>query len=278
MEILKTIEELERWTAARGKPTVLVPTMGALHAGHGALVMRGAGVSRERGLGGCVVSVFVNPTQFNDPRDLERYPRTLEADAAICDAAGANAVFAPSVEAVYPRGGVVSVPSLPAVATRPGLEDAFRPGHFAGVCQVVGRLFELVRPEAAVFGEKDWQQLRVVSAMEASRGRAGVEIIPHPTLRDADGLAMSSRNRFLTSEERRAALTIPRALARAAGIRDVATAERAMAEELAGLRVEYAAVRDAETLEAVIAGRPGRALIAAWSGKTRLIDNASWGV
>src|ERR1051326_7057168 len=118
---------------------VLVPTMGALHAGHAALIRRGAALARELG-SACTVSIFVNPTQFNQPSDFARYPRTLDADLAICEAAGASAVFAPSGEVMYPRDNPVLVPPLPAVATRPGLEDRFRPGHFAGVCQVVMRL------------------------------------------------------------------------------------------------------------------------------------------
>ncbi len=140
--------------------------MGALHAGHGALIRRSVQEAAVRGLpGGCVVWVFVNPTQFNNPADLARYPRTLEADAVLCEAAGAAAIFAPSLDEVYPSGVSTAGPALPAVATTPGLEDAFRPGHFAGVCQVVKRLFEMCRPAAAVFGEKDWQQLAVVRAM-----------------------------------------------------------------------------------------------------------------
>jgi pantoate--beta-alanine ligase len=166
---------------------------------------------------------------------------------------------------------------LPTVATDPGLEDAHRPGHFAGVCQVVLRLFRLLEPRAALFGEKDWQQLQVIAAMTREQGLP-VRIVPHPTLRDPDGLAMSSRNRFLSAAERRAALAIPRALDRAAAAADPAEAEKVMADVLAdsALRVEYAVVRDAETL-AGLARRAGRALIAARSGTTRLIDNAPWG-
>jgi pantoate--beta-alanine ligase len=245
--------------------------MGALHAGHAALIRAAAGMA---GGNPCVVSIFVNPTQFNQASDFARYPRTLEADLAVCGAAGAAAVFAPAPEMVYPPGRAIEVPALPAVATEPGLEDAFRPGHFAGVCQVVKRLFELLRPEAAVFGEKDWQQLRVVSAMSEASG-LGVRVVPHATQRDADGLAMSSRNRFLTATERAAALAIPRALAAAVAERAAGAAEGAMRAALSGLRVEYAAVRDAAALGPIGRG-PGRALIAAWSGATRLIDNAPW--
>lgn len=275
MDLITEMAEWSRWRSSRG-PTVLVPTMGALHAGHAALVSRGVEEARARGLGGCVVSVFVNPTQFNDPQDLARYPRTLEADAALCEAAGADVVLAPSVAAVYPGEGQAPVPELPEVATRPGLEDSFRPGHFAGVCQVVARLIALTGSRVAVFGEKDWQQLRVIAAMEAARGPAGVLIVPHPTVRDPDGLAMSSRNRFLSPEERGAALAIPRAIARARAVRRASDAEGVMSMELAGLGVEYAVVRDAATLGPVVPGRPGRTLVAAWSGRTRLIDNGTW--
>src|SRR5262249_1123515 len=138
---------------------VLVPTMGALHEGHAALIRRGAAMARERGVaGGGVVSIFVNPTQFNEASDSQRYPRTLEAGTAMGRECGASVVFAPAAPEVYPPDWSVPVPPLPAVAQRPGLEDAARPGHFAGVCQVVLRLFELVRPAVSLFGEKDWQQ------------------------------------------------------------------------------------------------------------------------
>ncbi len=279
MVIARTAAELRGAGSIGG---VLIPTMGALHAGHAALVRAGAGL---RGTGqAVVVSVFVNPTQFNDAADLARYPRTLEADAEVCRRAGADVVFAPSVEEVYPPGEVVPTPALPGVATRPGLEDALRPGHFAGVCQVVARLFELVKPSAAVFGEKDWQQLQVVRAMVAGEGRGGrfggVRIVASPTVREADGLAMSSRNVFLRPEERARAGAIHRALGRARGERGVEAAERAMREELeaSGLEVQYAVVRDARTLERYVGGGGGggRALVAARLGSVRLIDNAAW--
>ena len=261
----------------RGLGGVLVPTMGALHEGHAALIRHAADAAR-RGGGSCDVSIFVNPTQFNQPSDYTRYPRTLDSDLAVCAAAGATVVFAPTPETVYPPGRPVPVPRLPVVATTPGLEDAFRPGHFAGVCQVVKRLFDLLGPERAVFGEKDWQQLRVIASMVRDLA-IPIEIMPHPTLRDPDGLAMSSRNRFLSPEERAAALAIPRALEAAARASTPDAAEAAMRSVLAGsgLRPEYAVVRDADTLTALRAeGATGRALIAAWSGSTRLIDNAPW--
>lgn len=272
MRLLRTQSDLDDF----GPCEVLVPTMGALHAGHASLVRHGADLAGRVG-GRCAVSVFVNPTQFNQRSDFDRYPRTLDADVAVCRAAGADAVFAPDPELVYPPRAPVPIPTLPAVAVRPGLEDAFRPGHFAGVCQVVMRLFQLLRPGAAVFGEKDWQQLRVVSAMTREAGLT-IEICPYPTQRDGDGLAMSSRNRFLSDVERAAALAIPRALRAGSERRDAAAAEAAMREVLgtAALRVEYAVCRDAETLGPLSGSGPGRLLIAAWSGSTRLIDNAPW--
>lgn len=289
MRVVRTIEELG---GAGGLGGVVVPTMGALHAGHGALVERartlaGAGPGSPQ----VVVTVFVNPTQFNDARDYARYPRTLDDDAALAECAGADLLFAPDASEVYPPGATVAVPELPAVAIEPGLEDRHRPGHFAGVCQVVARLFDMLAPTAAVFGEKDWQQLQVVRAL-AERRHPPMRIVGVATEREPDGLAMSSRNRFLTAEERAAAAAIPRALMRAWTPFNGAwrQAEQVMAETLdaAGLRTEYAVVREARTLRPACAdadppangpGNQGelRALIAAWSGSVRLIDNAPFG-
>ena len=257
-----------------------VPTMGALHAGHGSLVTRAAQDGRP-----VVVSIFVNPTQFGPNEDYARYPRTLDADCALLEPLGAAAVFVPSVDAIYPNGLAAAraesdALSLPEVATRPGLEDACRPGHFGGVALVVGRLFDLVKPGAAYFGEKDYQQLRLVQDMvSADRTRfGGLRIVPCPTIRERDGLAMPSRNRYLSSDERTAAIALARAMQVAHSAQRVETAERLMRETLDsfGLSTEYAVVRDALTLMPV-AGfeRPTRALIAARLGSTRLIDNAA---
>lgn len=272
MRILTLARELGAFAGS-----VLVPTMGALHDGHLALVRTARAEAGRRGGVPVVVTVFVNPTQFNDPKDLERYPRTLDADAAGCERAGADAVFAPGVSEVYPSGIVVPTPSLPAVAVGPGLEDAHRPGHFAGVCQVVERLFELTRPSAAIFGEKDWQQLKVIEAM-AGVLRPGLSIIAHATAREADGLAMSSRNVFLKPDERPRAAAVSRALSAGAAEATPAEAEHRMRTvlESAGLGVEYAVVRDAQTLLKPQSGRPARSLIAARLGTVRLIDNAPW--
>lgn len=255
----------------------LVPTMGALHEGHAALIRRAA--EWAGGARHVLVWVFVNPTQFNEQADFQRYPRTLEADMALSERAGASAVFAPSVDEVYPRGGAIPTPALPEQADGPGLEDAFRPGHFAGVCQVVRRMFDMTAPAAAVFGEKDWQQLQVVRAMTVRDG-LGVEIVPHETVREPDGLAMSSRNRFLEPAQRRRAAAVSRALCEACAETTAGAAEAAMRAvlEREGLEVEYAAVREAETLRRVtpVWRGPGRALIAARLGSVRLIDNAPW--
>lgn len=259
---------------------VLVPTMGGLHAGHAALVRHAADIA---GAGrAVVVSVFVNPTQFDVHADFDRYPRDLDADALVCERAGATCLFAPPAEAVYPPGRDVAAGELPMVATAPGLEDAQRPGHFAGVCQVVRRLFELARPERAIFGEKDWQQLQVVRAMVRA-GSIPVEIIGRPIVREADGLAMSSRNRFLSAAERSAATSLVGALRGARHERDAAGAERAMRRTMegAGVAVDYAAVRDAVTLAPLRAGGAAaagaaRALVAGRLGSVRLLDNMEW--
>jgi pantoate--beta-alanine ligase len=230
-----------------------------------------------------VVSIFVNPTQFGPGEDFARYPRAFDRDVELAGSAGAEIIFAPEVEGMYPPGQVVPVPplsGLPEVATAPGLEDARRPGHFAGVCQVVARLFDLVRPRIAVFGEKDYQQLLVVRAMAAQEAErwAGLEIIAHETVREADGLAMSSRNAYLTADDRERALGLSGALMAAQAAREPARAEAAMRAVLdeRRLAVEYAVVRDAATLMPVDdLSTPSRALIAARVGSVRLIDNAA---
>jgi pantoate--beta-alanine ligase len=230
-----------------------------------------------------VATIFVNPTQFGPREDFSRYPRTLEADLRIAQAAGAVAVFVPSAETIYPDGleaarGAADAWPLPPAATRPRLEDAMRPGHFGGVCQVVARLLDLCRPAEAHFGEKDFQQLRVIMEMvDRSQGRwDGLRVVPGPTVRERDGLAMSSRNRYLSSERRDTALGVYRALQMAMSAQRPATAESLMRETLEqhGFEIDYAVVRDARTLMPVSGlETPCRALIAARLPEVRLIDN-----
>jgi pantoate--beta-alanine ligase len=277
MIVVTTARDLARVTASGGRLCSFVPTMGALHEGHASLVRQAAQVAKERSLSdGCVVSVFVNPTQFNDRADFDRYPRTLEADLALCEASGASIVYAPQPRDVYPDGESVAAPTVPAVATEPRLEDAYRPGHFAGVCQVVKRLFDIVRPQVAIFGEKDWQQFQVIRAM-TQQLRYSIEVLSGVTVRERGGLAMSSRNRFLSDSERAQAVGISEALCQAWSERTPAEAEAAMRRVLAEHQItpEYAVVRDAASLTAP-AGGAMRALIAARVGAVRLIDNVPW--
>ncbi|MGE3108666.1 MAG: pantoate--beta-alanine ligase [Phycisphaerales bacterium] len=284
MLLVRTCSELRHVAPRR---PILVPTMGALHDGHASLIRQAVRLSRESGsaLGAApapvLVSIFVNPTQFGERDDFSRYPRTLDADLPICEQAGADVVFAPSPAEIYPAGRTVRIPPLPAVATQPGLEDAQRPGHFAGVCQVVLRLFELITPGHAVFGEKDWQQLQVVRAMTAHE-RLPIEIVPGATVRESDGLAMSSRNRFLSPADRRRAGSIVRALRASRDETSPDLAEACMRDELAaaGIEPDYAVVREASTLTRSPHTGPHasfRALIAARVGPVRLLDNAPWG-
>ncbi len=244
--------------------------MGALHEGHLSLIRQGTQMGAP-----VVVSIFVNPTQFAPHEDFDQYPRPLDRDLDMAAKAGAAAVFVPAAECVYPPDVPVAAPSLPPVATTPGLEDGHRPHFFTGVCAVVARLFDLVRPAKAIFGEKDWQQLQVIRAMVAADpSRFPLQIDSGPTLREADGLAMSSRNAYLDPAQRDQALALSRALGLAQGLDPIA-AEAAMMACLvdAGLTVDYAVVRDAVSLGPPSADRPSRALIAASLGSIRLIDN-----
>lgn len=260
----------------------LVPTMGALHAGHASLMR----VARDRvGDGPVVVSVFVNPLQFGAGEDLDRYPRTLEADLAVCADEGVDVVFAPDVTEVYP-----SWPTPPQVTVDPGplgavLEGRTRPGHFAGVLTVVAKLLGLVRPDVAVFGEKDFQQLALIRRMVADLC-LGVDVVGAPTQRDDDGLALSSRNRYLSAAERDHALALHRALraAQLAGASGIAAARSAALAELdtPGVELDYLALTapdlgelETDTAQAGLAGQAvqARALVAAKVGSTRLIDN-----
>ena len=249
MKLIHTIGDLRQALAearAKGEKIGLVPTMGALHAGHASLVRRSV---EENGL--TVVSVFLNPTQFNDKKDLERYPRTLEADCALLEQVGADIVFAPSVEEMYPEPDTRRF-SYPPVDTV--MEGAFRPGHFNGVCQIVSKLFAAVEPDRAYFGEKDFQQIAVVRAMVKDLG-FGVEIVPCPVVREESGLAMSSRNTLLTDEERAVAANIYALLSKSrnfASTHTLAETRRYVVDALnaiVGLEVEYYSIVDGDTLQ-----------------------------
>ena len=255
---------------AAGRRVGFVPTMGALHAGHVSLVERAA-----RECDDVAVSVFVNPTQFGPGEDYARYPRTLDADTALLAPHGVRWVYAPEAAAVYPPDDatriVVEGPAL-------GFEGAIRPGHFTGVATVVCRLLLAVPADVAYFGAKDWQQTLVVKRMARDLGLP-VEIVVCPTVREADGLAMSSRNAYLSPAERPRAAALFASLAQAAeawarGV-DVAAIEAAMRAPLvaAGVAIDYATVVDAESLQAPRAGQPAVALVAGRLGTTRLIDN-----
>lgn len=261
---------------------VLVPTMGALHGGHASLIRAAASRAKIEGVPSAV-SIFVNPKQFNDPEDFNRYPDRLDDDLDICEQAGVDIVFHPPVDVVYPPGeDVTSGVIIPDIASKPGLEDHYRPGHFAGVCQVVSRLFDLCQPSAAVFGEKDWQQLQCIRTMSKAQGRE-LEVIPAETVREDSGLAMSSRNLNLSAEARVQAVAISQALFASSSMRTPEQGESLMREILkkGGIEPEYAAIRPAETLmpltdPSVHPHVPCRALIAAKVGGVRLIDNAPW--
>jgi pantoate--beta-alanine ligase len=264
---------LARWRA-RGEKVALVPTMGALHAGHLALVR-----TAQRCADRAIVSIFVNPTQFAANEDLGKYPRTFPRDIVELAKLKADLVWAPAVETMYPPGYATRI--LPEGAALAGLEDAFRPHFFSGVATVVAKLFLQCRPDIAVFGEKDYQQLKVVMRLARDLGLA-TRVIGVPIVREADGLALSSRNRYLSPSERAVAPLLYRVLADcaeqiAAGglIGPALNAGRATIME-AGLVLDYLELRHAETLAPVAAGNgPMRLLVAARVGKTRLIDNVA---
>ena len=274
MDVVRTVAELRRWRAEQtGCSVGFVPTMGYLHDGHLALVRR-ARIENER----VVVSIFVNPLQFGPQEDYERYPRDLERDLALLRAERVDLVFAPSVEEMYPPGFATTVVVSGPVAER--LEGEARPGHFRGVATVVTRLLNLVQPHRAYFGWKDAQQVLVVRRLVSDLALP-VEIVPVPTVREPDGLAMSSRNVYLTPEERRVAAALPQALFAAlerfrTGERAAEVLRRTVRDALAGtpVRLEYVSVSDRESFEEVErVERPALLLVAAWVGTTRLIDN-----
>lgn len=251
----------------------LVLTMGALHEGHLTLMRRAREQARS-----VVATVFVNPTQFGPNEDLDRYPRELELDAEKCASAGVDVLFAPSVAEMYPSGEQTRV-RVGALAER--LCGSRRPGHFEGVCTIVAKFFSLCAPCVSVFGEKDFQQLRVLQRMSKDL-LLPVEVLGAPIVREADGLAMSSRNRYLSKEQRRQALALPRALAATRiayrnGERSVDVLERIARDELSELDIEYAEVVDERSLQRLVRTVAGdaRVMLAAQVGATRLIDNGS---
>lgn len=272
MIVVSGVEEVRRALASRSS-IGFVPTMGALHAGH-ARLLELARAENET----VVASIFVNPLQFDRPDDLARYPRTLEADLEICSAQGVDVVFAPGPQDLYPKPqrAFVEVPELENT-----LCGAFRPGHFRGVCTVVMKLFQIVRPARAYFGEKDAQQLAILRRMALDLN-VPIEIVPVATVREPDGLALSSRNRHLSPEERSIAPRLYSAL------KDIVTALdegersvgrlRSIAERvMAGIRVEYFEFVDTDTLRPVeVVEREVLIAGALWLGTTRLIDNVTW--
>lgn len=275
LPILRTVGDLRaavaRWRRD-GERVALVPTMGALHAGHLALVGEG-----RRRADRVIATIFVNPKQFGANDDLDRYPRRETADAEALEAAGCDLLFAPDVAEVYPDGFATHV-SVSGVTD--DLDGAARPGHFDGVATVVAKLLNQAQADVAIFGEKDYQQLLTIKRLTRDLD-IPTEIVGHPTVREPDGLAMSSRNAYLSPDERRRAAELPRALAsageaiRAGG--DVADALRAASERLlaAGFAsVDYVELRDAETLAPLARpDRPARLLAAARIGGARIIDN-----
>jgi pantoate--beta-alanine ligase len=257
MEVVTTTESLIPYRGC-----AFVPTMGALHDGHLSLVSEAKKTNKP-----VVVSIFVNPEQFAPEEDLSKYPRSLEQDCVFASSAGADVVFAPSVETMYPKS-LLEI-TLPSVALQPKLEDACRPTHFRGVCLAVARLFDVVQPAVTVFGLKDYQQFLVIKqliAQERNRWK-NLCIIGADIIRDNDGLAMSSRNVYLSPEQRANALGIRKAV--------LCNNENEMKEVLHehSLEIEYAVIRDAQTLLTPIKGKPARALIAVRLGHIRLIDN-----
>ncbi|GMQ83778.1 MAG: pantoate--beta-alanine ligase [Gammaproteobacteria bacterium] len=279
MRTLASVEDVRKavndWRLA-GERVAFVPTMGDLHQGHLELVRHA--LTRAPHV---IASIFVNPTQFGPGEDFDAYPRTLESDQEMLQREGVELLFAPSVETLYP-GGAEDTTRVEVPQVSRGLCDDFRPGHFTGVATVVARLFNLVQPDIAVFGEKDYQQLAVIRRMVRDLCWP-IEIDGVPTVREADGLAMSSRNRYLSVDERKLAPVLYRTLCEVAGQararqQSCRVLERQAMKKLeqAGFSPEYVSIRHAETLRPVETGEmPARVLAAARLGKARLIDNVS---
>ena len=281
MKIITTGSELAKVTrklSHEDSRPVVVMTMGALHEGHCSLIRKATTIGRP-----VLVSVFVNPTQFAPHEDFNDYPRDLEHDHRVAEEAGADLLFTPDADEIYPEGIKNATTAaqrlkLPDVATRPGLEDAIRPNFFSGVCLVVTRLLELTNPRHCLFGEKDYQQLLVLKDMIRERAdRFGIiEVEGSPTIRAESGLALSSRNMHLSEEQKEHALGLRRSLEAASTCATIEEAQVRMRQILVEheLDIDYAAIRDAETLTPPTkSGRPLRALVAARLGSVRLIDN-----
>jgi pantoate--beta-alanine ligase len=281
MEVLRTVAELRQWSralrnAARadgGHTIGLVPTMGALHAGHASLIR-----AAKASIGSVAVSIFVNPTQFGPNEDYARYPRTFESDCALAAAEGADVIFAPAVEELYPAGASTFV-EVEGPSDR--LDGASRPGHFRGVATVVAKLLIAAEPDRAFFGQKDAAQVAVLRRMAADL-RLMAEIVVCPIVREPDGLALSSRNRYLSPAERAQALVLSRAICQAEALAAAGERRAERLIEAAGktfaaereVRVDYIAAVDWATLEPVEVAAPGTLFaVAAWVGQTRLIDN-----
>ncbi len=279
MKIIGTCEEMAALCRAAGRPLGLVPTMGALHAGHLSLTRRARADNAT-----LAVSIFVNPTQFSAGEDFSSYPRSMARDLALLEEQGTDLVFAPPPEEVYPAGFDTWVEPG---AVAEGQEGAARPGHFRGVATVVAKLFNVVRPDRAYFGQKDGQQVAVIRRM-AQDLDMGVEVVTMPTIREPDGLAMSSRNAYLTADERAAAPVIYRALCAAerlwaSGERDAGRLRAAALEVLSAEplveEVDYVSVVDADSMAVVdvVHGRRVMVAVAARVGAVRLIDNVVLG-
>ena len=280
MKLVQTIKELQSELDAlrsEGKTIGLVPTMGALHAGHASLVKRAVAENDV-----VVVSDFVNPTQFNDQNDLVKYPRTLEADCELLEKEGAAFVFAPSVEEMYPEPDTRQFSYAPLDTV---MEGRFRPGHFNGVCQVVSKLFMMVNPTRAYFGEKDFQQLAIIREMVRQIGFNGLEIVGCPIVREADGLALSSRNARLSAAEREQALNISQTLFKSrdfAASHTVARTQQFVEDAIAafqGLRLEYFEIVDGVTLQKIADWKDtdyAVGCITVFCGEVRLIDNIKY--
>jgi pantoate--beta-alanine ligase len=279
VKVVSTVRDLRRITAEwrrSGQTIALVPTMGALHPGHISLVKQ-AKKSADK----VAVSIFVNPTQFAPHEDLARYPRDEAGDLAKLQEVEADVVWSPSVEEMYPTGFSTSVKAGSAAAD---LEGAFRPHHFDGVATVCCKLFNQVTPDVAIFGQKDYQQFAVLRQLVDDLNMP-LKLVAEPTVREADGLALSSRNAYLSATERAiapalyAALSVAQAKVAAGTPFTVVTADATATLSAAGFtKIDYVEIRDAETLSAAMTpGRPLRILAAAWLGKTRLIDNIAAG-